>query len=106
MRNLIGNRSRNPIRASFLVEELNYKLNECLTPLPTFFLRFSLRIFGHAQSVDKGNEDIGEEDCDGDDYSDKECAFATEEESEKMAAAVRSEGPSNLAEKLKVRKSV
>ena len=56
--------------------------------------------------MDKGNEDIGEEDCDGDYSDDKECVFATEEESEKMAAAVRSEGPSNLAEKLKVRKSV
>ena len=80
-----------------------------LTPfsLSSLSYFFSLRIFGHAQSVDKGNEDIGEEE-DIDDYSDssaidKECVFATtEEESEKMAAAVRSEGPSNLAEKLKV----
>ena len=57
--------------------------------------------------MDKG-EDIGEEDDEADysDTADKECVFATEEESEKMAAAVRSEGPSNLAEKLKVRKSV
>lgn len=52
--------------------------------------------------MDKG-EDIGEEDDEADysDTADKECVFATEEESEKMAAAVRSEGPSNLAEKLK-----
>ena len=64
--------------------------------------RFSLRIFGHSQSVDKGDGGIGEEDSGGDDddFVDRECAFATEEESEKMAAAVRSEGPSNLAEKL------
>ena len=54
--------------------------------------------------MDKGNEDIGEEDFD--EEADKECSsvFAvTEEESEKMAAAVRSEGPTNLAEKLKAR---
>ena len=57
--------------------------------------------------MDKGNEDIGEEDFDENEADDKECssvfANATEEESEKMAAAVRSEGPTNLAEKLKVR---
>ena len=73
-----------------------------------FSIPFSLRIFGHAQSADKGNEDIGEEDDFDEEEDDKECSSvfanaATEEESEKMAAAVRSEGPTNLAEKLKVR---
>ena len=86
---------------------LLYKVNHRLTPFPTPCLPFSLRIFGHAQSVDKGNEDIGEEDDFDEEADDKECssvfANATEEESEKMAAAVRSEGPTNLAEKLKAR---
>ena len=52
--------------------------------------------------MDKGDGGFGEEDSGGDDddFLGRECAFATEEESENMAAAVRSEGPSNLAEKL------
>jgi hypothetical protein len=54
---------------------------------------FSLRIFGHSESLDHSSSF-----CGGTELSIDE----EEELNEKMAAAVRAELPANLAEKLKV----
>lgn len=64
-----------------------------------FLFVFSLRIFGHEQQ--EQGQQHQQQQQQGDEIQLAEQQDS--EDTEKMAAAVRSEGPSNLVEKLKVR---